>query len=409
MARGPGGRLARRSGATRPSHHAPRCTGSRAVRPAAREGGVPGPPRGPALPRRQGGPGSARCPCLHGLWGAGPAGPAQRASRLRRSRGNRVLRARPLAVGEDPWPPAGHPERASGRPRSADGVRGGRDGLRRCGGARCGAAGDAQESPPSGAVADAARGAGRAAARGSVPRLLRAHRHRGRPLDGQRLRPDREARDVPRPDSEGPVRRLPCPAPSSGGDEGAAGAADDAHSHGRISHAGFHAGRHGPVAPEDLPDHEFRRKMRRESMRSVTRLIIGLVVGLAGVAIAVAPVAAQEPVAEVRTWSGETLRLSQPSLEGFYTIPVKGAAAPPSDAAASTPPPMLFGSAQALAGALEKKPEPPSGQRHAETVTPQKGAGERRNPPPHKAKLGLTPRPRPPRPPSLLPATPLPA
>ena len=72
-------------------------------------------------------------------------------------------------------------------------------------------------------------------------------------------------------------------------------------------------------------------------MRSVLRLIIGL----AGVAIAVAPGAAQEPVAEVRTWSGETLRLSQPSLEVFYTIPVKGEDTPPSDAAASPPPDAL--------------------------------------------------------------------
>ena len=114
-------------------------------------------------------------------------------------------------------------------------------------------------------------------------------------------------------------------------------------------------------------------------MRSVLRLIIGLVIGLAGVAITVAPVAAQEPVAEVRTWSGETLRLSQPSLEVFYTIPVKGEDAPPSDAAASAPP-MLFGSATALAGALEKKPEPLSGQRQAESVTLQKGGVERRIP-----------------------------
>jgi len=113
-------------------------------------------------------------------------------------------------------------------------------------------------------------------------------------------------------------------------------------------------------------------------MRSVLRLIIGLVIGLAG-AIAVAPVAAQEPVAEVRTWSGETLRLSQPSLEVLYTIPVKGEDAPQSsDAAASAAPPMLFGSASSLAGALEKKPEPLSGQRQAESVTFQKGAVERR-------------------------------
>jgi len=112
-------------------------------------------------------------------------------------------------------------------------------------------------------------------------------------------------------------------------------------------------------------------------MRSILRLIIGL----AGVAIAVARVAAQEPVAEVRTWSGETLRLSQPSLEVLYTIPVKEEDAPQSsDAAASAAPPMLFGSASSLAGALEKKPEPLSGQRQAESVTFQKGAVERRIP-----------------------------
>ena len=112
-------------------------------------------------------------------------------------------------------------------------------------------------------------------------------------------------------------------------------------------------------------------------MRSVLRLIIGL----AGLAIAVAPVAAQEPVAEVRTWSGETLRLSQPSLEVFYTIPEKPEdASQPSEAAAPATSPMLFGSPKAISGMLEKKPDPLSGQRQAESVTLQKGAVERRIP-----------------------------
>jgi peptidoglycan-associated lipoprotein len=44
-------------------------------------------------------------------------------------------------------------------------------------------------------------------------------------------------------------------------------------------------------------------------------------VGLAGVA---PPVVAQEVTAEVRTWSGESWRLMQPSLEVFYTIMPKG-------------------------------------------------------------------------------------
>jgi hypothetical protein len=111
-------------------------------------------------------------------------------------------------------------------------------------------------------------------------------------------------------------------------------------------------------------------------MRSVLRLIIGL----AGVVIAVAPVAAQEPIAEVRTWSGERLRLSQPSLEVFYTIQVKGEDASSSEAAPPATAPMLFGSAPALTKALAKNPEPLSGQRQGEVVTLLKGAVERRIP-----------------------------
>jgi hypothetical protein len=118
--------------------------------------------------------------------------------------------------------------------------------------------------------------------------------------------------------------------------------------------------------------------MRGTTMQSILCLIIGL----AGVVIAVAPVAAQDPVAEVRTWSGETLRLSQPSLEVFYTILVKGRedVPPPSDTGASAAPAMLFGSATALSSALDKRPDPMSGLRQAETVTLQKGGVERRIP-----------------------------
>jgi hypothetical protein len=112
------------------------------------------------------------------------------------------------------------------------------------------------------------------------------------------------------------------------------------------------------------------------------RCVLRLIIGLAGVATAVAPVAAQEPLAEVRTWSGETLRLSQPSLEMFYTILVKGKedTAPSPDASPSAAPAMLFGSVTSLGSALDKKPDPLSGQRQAETVTIQKGGVERRIP-----------------------------
>jgi hypothetical protein len=112
------------------------------------------------------------------------------------------------------------------------------------------------------------------------------------------------------------------------------------------------------------------------------RSILCLIIGLAGVVIAAAPVAAQDPVAEVRTWSGETLRLSQPSLEVFYTILVKGKedTTPSPDASPSAAPAMLFGSATALGSALDRKPDPLSGQRQAEAVTIQKGGVERRIP-----------------------------
>ena len=92
------------------------------------------------------------------------------------------------------------------------------------------------------------------------------------------------------------------------------------------------------------------------------RSILCLIIGLAGVVIAAAPVAARDPVAEVRTWSGETLRLSQPSLEVFYTILVKGkedGRHPPTRPLGGAC--MLFGSATALASALDKKPDPLSG------------------------------------------------
>lgn len=50
-----------------------------------------------------------------------------------------------------------------------------------------------------------------------------------------------------------------------------------------------------------------------------TKVLMGLV-ALAGLAVAVVPAAAQEVTAEVRTWEGESWRLTQPSLEIFYTI-----------------------------------------------------------------------------------------
>ena len=96
------------------------------------------------------------------------------------------------------------------------------------------------------------------------------------------------------------------------------------------------------------------------------------------------PVAAQEPVAEVRTWSGQTLRLTHPSLEVFYTILVKAPdGQDTSDTAQAATPgntPFLFGSAKALAGAVDKKPDPLSGQRQASSVTIVKAGVETKIP-----------------------------
>jgi hypothetical protein len=94
----------------------------------------------------------------------------------------------------------------------------------------------------------------------------------------------------------------------------------------------------------------------------------------AAMLFATVPVGAQEPVAEVRTWSGETLRLAQPSFEVFYTILVKEKDAQEgSDSSQAATPgntPFLFGSAKALSGAVgDKKPEPLSGQRQAMAMT----------------------------------------
>jgi hypothetical protein len=109
-----------------------------------------------------------------------------------------------------------------------------------------------------------------------------------------------------------------------------------------------------------------------------------LVAAAFAIFLAITPAAAQEPVAEVRTWSGQTLRLTHPSLEVFYTILVKPPEAQESSdtaqPATGANTPLLFGSAKALAGAIDKKPEPLSGQRQATAVTLAKAGVETKIP-----------------------------
>ena len=92
---------------------------------------------------------------------------------------------------------------------------------------------------------------------------------------------------------------------------------------------------------------------------------------------------AQSPEAEVRTYAGQTYRLTDVSLEVLYTImlPKKDESGPADDApttGAKTP--MLFGSAAAIGRFLDKGPEPLQGRRQSESVTLQKDGVEMRVP-----------------------------
>lgn len=96
------------------------------------------------------------------------------------------------------------------------------------------------------------------------------------------------------------------------------------------------------------------------------------------------PLWAQTMGAEVRTWTGETYQLAEPSLEVLYTImvpkkdqgPGESETAPTSGAKT----PMLFGSASAINQFLDKQPEPLQGHRQSETFTLRKDGAEIRLP-----------------------------
>ena len=94
------------------------------------------------------------------------------------------------------------------------------------------------------------------------------------------------------------------------------------------------------------------------------------------------PSAAQDVSAEVRTWSGESWRLAQPSLEVFYTIPApaKGATdsygAPPGAAGAGKSSLSMSGPLQALESFFDSGPGPRQGHRQAEYITIRRGAVE---------------------------------
>jgi len=115
-------------------------------------------------------------------------------------------------------------------------------------------------------------------------------------------------------------------------------------------------------------------------------------VGLTSLALLlsfVAPAAAQDIAAQVRTWTGQTWRLMQPSMELFYTI-----MPPPREGGIATTPPAelitggvgqssgarLFGSTKEVSALLENGAAPIQGQRQANAVTLSKGGVETRIP-----------------------------
>jgi hypothetical protein len=116
-------------------------------------------------------------------------------------------------------------------------------------------------------------------------------------------------------------------------------------------------------------------------------------------ALWVTPAAAQDVSADVRTWSGESWRLAQPSLEIFYTIPAPaqngggnsyGAPSPPGAAPGSQSQLSLSGSLLALENFFDSGPDPRQGHRQAEYITIRRGAAERQLPLSSIASLTFT-------------------
>lgn len=115
-----------------------------------------------------------------------------------------------------------------------------------------------------------------------------------------------------------------------------------------------------------------------------------LFVALLAVAVASAPPAgAQDVTAEVKTWSGQSWRLTQPSIEVFYTViplpkegepgglPPMGTDIPqPTGAAGQGGGARLFGTHKELKKAIDRGPEPVRAQREKTYLTLSRGGVE---------------------------------
>ncbi len=110
---------------------------------------------------------------------------------------------------------------------------------------------------------------------------------------------------------------------------------------------------------------------------------MAIVVLVAALTWTIVPARAQETTAEVRMWNGQAVRLSQPTLEVFYTIlpvqlPEAGSGLPPGPgsmmglARAFTSPRYsgsYFGSLQAEAASLDRGGDPTQGRRQRDSIT----------------------------------------
>ena len=122
-----------------------------------------------------------------------------------------------------------------------------------------------------------------------------------------------------------------------------------------------------------------------QPLASLVRVSAALVACLA---LWATPSPAQDMSADVRTWSGQSWRLTQPSLEVFYTIPAppKGgsdsAAPQPGSAGGSSSKSSLSmtGSLGALESFFDSGPGPRQGHRQADYITIRRGEVETRLP-----------------------------
>jgi hypothetical protein len=109
---------------------------------------------------------------------------------------------------------------------------------------------------------------------------------------------------------------------------------------------------------------------------------------LAGIALVVggtaAPALAQDVTAEVRTWSGQSLRLGQPFLEVVYTVVPQAPEAPllpPGEKTTAAAPTVRFaGAPSELKGLFERAPLPQQAEKQVDAVTIYRDGVARRVP-----------------------------